>query len=364
MPDKELATRSVFIDTSAYEAKNFQFGQYVLKKLESLLKYEELNLIVTDVTIQEIEKHLREYSSEAVKLVKRFQKEGKFLRNVPELPCHNIFGEITEDMIHSIVTKNFQTFLNTENIETISVSSVDPILIFNKYFAEEAPFGRKGKKSEFPDAFVLEAVNKISEDRSELIYVVSQDKDMKNFCDLHENLVYLEKIDTLIDLTIRNAETLKVPAEFADQVFLHLEANILDEIKARLNNIEFEITDNWDEELSNVDVDSVSIRNRNLLDVDTQHAYYEVEIEVELTAYYSVADYDRSPWDQEDSAYMFVFTNDVVKKHTEKYDFYVELEFIDQIKKNAVILSADFEYQSLTLSDNRSKVISVHENYF
>jgi hypothetical protein len=112
MPDKELASRSVFIDTSAFEAKNFQFGQYALEKLEVFLKSEELNLIITDVTIKEVEKHLKEYSYKAARLVKKLQKDGRFLRNTPELPCHGIFSKITEDMIYNIVIQKFHFFLD------------------------------------------------------------------------------------------------------------------------------------------------------------------------------------------------------------------------------------------------------------
>lgn len=366
MPDKELASRYVFIDTSAYEDKNFQFGQHALGKLEEFLEYEELTLIITDITIKEVEKHLREKAFEAARLVKKIKKDGMFLRNTPDLPCYGIFENISGDDVYDIIYEKFHSFLKIGNVENISINSVKSSIVFDKYFSEKPPFGKKNKKFEFPDAFVLEAVNQASLNMSELIYVVSTDSDMKNFCDCSENLTHLEKVDELIDLTIRNIENLKEPVKFADQIYSYLETKIIDQIKSQLlsGDFENEDLDHWnDEELTDVTTDKVTVQSTKLLDVSETHADYEVEVEVEFTASYSTSDYDRSPWDPEDKAYAFVFTNDVIKKHTETYVFNVALEYLDGIKKNAEISEVYFEFMAFTLSDSHSKIISVSENY-
>jgi len=44
----ELETRLVFLDTSAYENKNYQFGQYALGRLQELIKQEKIHLLITD----------------------------------------------------------------------------------------------------------------------------------------------------------------------------------------------------------------------------------------------------------------------------------------------------------------------------
>jgi len=38
----ELQTRLAFIDTSAFEKKNYQFGQYALGRLQELIEDEKL----------------------------------------------------------------------------------------------------------------------------------------------------------------------------------------------------------------------------------------------------------------------------------------------------------------------------------
>nr|WP_319554184.1 PIN domain-containing protein [uncultured Vibrio sp.] len=46
----ELQTRLVFIDTSAFEKKNYQFGQHSLGRLQELIEDEKIHLLITDVT--------------------------------------------------------------------------------------------------------------------------------------------------------------------------------------------------------------------------------------------------------------------------------------------------------------------------
>lgn len=56
----ELQTRLAFIDTSAFEKKNYQFGQYALGRLQELIEDEKIHLLITDVTRKEIDSHLKE----------------------------------------------------------------------------------------------------------------------------------------------------------------------------------------------------------------------------------------------------------------------------------------------------------------
>lgn len=66
----ELQTRLVFIDTCAYESKNFQFGQHALGRLQELVENEKIHLLITDVTRSEIEAHLHKKSDDAASKIK------------------------------------------------------------------------------------------------------------------------------------------------------------------------------------------------------------------------------------------------------------------------------------------------------
>ncbi len=56
----ELQSRLVFIDTSAFENKNFQFSSHKLDQLCGYLEERKLHLLTTEITILEVKRHLNE----------------------------------------------------------------------------------------------------------------------------------------------------------------------------------------------------------------------------------------------------------------------------------------------------------------
>lgn len=71
----ELITRLVYIDTSAYERKHFQFGLYILEKLQSFASDSKVHVLVTDITRKEIEAHIQKKVEGALKELENFQKK-------------------------------------------------------------------------------------------------------------------------------------------------------------------------------------------------------------------------------------------------------------------------------------------------
>jgi len=101
----KLESRLVFIDTSAYENKNYQFNEHVLGRLCEFLASERLHLLITQITINEIKAHLLAKSEDSARAIKKVQKEAMFLRNTPELACHGIFENVTAADIYNITLK-------------------------------------------------------------------------------------------------------------------------------------------------------------------------------------------------------------------------------------------------------------------
>lgn len=186
---------------------------------------------------------------------------------------------------------------------------------------------------------------------------------MKSYTENYENLLYLESVDEIIDLVIRNDEALAEPARFADTIFGDLEAALLEQAQTYLEEGEFysEIVSSLDDEIVSVDIETISIDNKSLLDVSDEGAEYEVTFNITAIAKYSISDYERSPWDPEDKRYMFVLRNELVQKHLEQYSAYVNIGFTDAIRVNAEILELDFENVSFELSEHGSELIRYTE---
>lgn len=359
----ELQTRLVFIDTSVYENKNYQFGQYALGRLQELVEEEKIHLLITDVTRNEIDSHLRKKSKESASKIKKIQSEAMFLRNTPDLDCHGIFTNVKDVDIYDVISGKFDDFVQNGYVETVDVSTVNPKIVFNAYFNSLPPFDKESKKHEFPDAFALEAIKKVSLERGHSAYIVSSDGDMKSFCEQEDNFIYLEKLDDLIDLIVRSDKAFKEPAKFADEVFEQLLEQIKADALQALEDGEFnyEDADPFDEIINSIAINSVNVEKKNLQNVDAEWAEYEVEFEVVVTANYRVSDYDRSPWDPEDKQYVFVLSNESTVKHKETYTAHLTLAYDDGLKAKAYIEELYFQDTYFELTDNDSEIIHFKE---
>ncbi|WP_324023475.1 PIN domain-containing protein [Aeromonas caviae] len=359
----ELQTRLAFIDTSAFEKKNYQFGQYALGRLQELIEDEKIHLLITDVTRKEIDSHLKRKSEEAASMITKLQKDGMFLRNTPNLDCHGIFTKVKGEDIYTVVSKKFDDFVENGYVETINVSIVNPQLVFDAYFNNHPPFGKESKKHEFPDAFALEAIKQVSLARGNAVYIVSDDGDMKSFCEKEDNFIHLEKVDDLIDLIVRSDKAYKEPAEFADEVFEQL----LDQIKVdalqaiKDGEFNYEHADPFDDIINSIEINSLNVEKKSLQNVGAEGAEYEVEFEVVVTAEYQFSDYDRSPWDPEDKQYVFILSNESIVKHKETYTAHITLAYPDGLKANAHIEELYFQDTYFELTDGDSEVISFKE---
>ncbi|MGO4893567.1 PIN domain-containing protein [Flavobacterium sp. W21_SRS_FM6] len=357
----ELKSRLIFLDTSAYESKNFQFSDHALGTLCDFLESERLHLLITQITINEIKAHLLSKSEESAKAIKKVQKEAMFLRNTPNLACHGIFDKVNVEEIYKIVLQSFEEFLDKSSAEIVDINNVDVSIVFDKYFKSEPPFGGANKKSEFPDAFVLEALCKVSKDRGHTLYVISNDGDMEKYASTLDNMIHLNKVDDLLDLVVRKEEELTKPVKFADSIFEQLEISLINSAKKIISESEFysDEANELDDEIYQIDIESVCISNKKMISVSDEHVEYEIDFEVTLIAHYSIADYDRSPWDPEDKVYMFVLHNLIVKKHREVFSAYVNIDYIDGIRANAQVTEFDFSESAFELNENSSELISM-----
>lgn len=169
----------IFLDTNTYETKNFQFEAYELAKLKEFISSDHVYLLVTDTTVREVKKHLSAKAIEAVSVIKATQKKAMILRNIPDLPWHGIFDSVTAETITDRLLSQFDRYISGPNVEIVPVANADIATVFDAYFAGTPPFDGPGKKAEFPDAFVLDVINKISKNRGHKLYVVSNDGDFK-----------------------------------------------------------------------------------------------------------------------------------------------------------------------------------------
>lgn len=335
----ELKSRIVFLDTNIYEGKNFQFATHMLKSFKQLVDEGEIHLLITDPTIGEVKGHLKTKAEEAIHDVKKIKKSAMILRNVPDMPVYGIFSNITAAEVELELNRLFDEFLDGENVENVSIEKVSATKVFERYFSISAPFGAGEKRKEFADAYVLLALNELSNERRRPVHVITNDRDMHRFSEEFPNLICSESLDELVD-AVNRAKAIE-PAVFADAAFNKVLKEFTEKVDGALSWIEIEIIDeDWesDIELENVTFSGLELMGKVLVSVDEERCVYSVVFSVNANTVETIKDYDRSPFDSEEGRYPFVLET-LVTKSFQAVEFIVELTigYSDRIEDSIYI---------------------------
>lgn len=350
--ENKLKSRLVFIDTCCFISKHFNFGIDSLGRTQRYIEEGKIHLLMPDITKSEIEKKIHLAAEKAhlkLKLVFEKDKENelKIMTVADGLPYSGKPQIPTVDDIFKKIYEKFEEFIDSPNVEIVSTEHVNPKVIFDNYFNSKPPFGKESKKHEFPDAFVLEAIKDISKSRHQTIYVISLDPDLKSYTQLHENLISLDNINNLNSLIIHNDEELKVPAQFADDVFTFMEKDIFNRAFEHFKRAEYQASDIsedlFSDVIDNVTINKLKISEHNLLNVTENNAEYQVIFSVDLKVDFSVPDYDNAIYDREDGRMYNLEYKKFSENYHKEYSAYITLFFEDRIKENAEIYDIKFE---------------------
>lgn len=348
--DNELKSRLVFIDTCIFIGKHFNFGINALGRTQQYLKENKIFLLMPDITKYEIENKIMITAQDAhSKLKYLFKKENsiKMLAVADDLPYSGTPQVPTAEEIYKKIHSKFIEFIELDNVELISTESVNIKTVFDNYFNSNPPFGKGGKKYEFPDAFVLEAIQGISQSRKTDLYVISSDPDLKSYTELHNNLYHLPDINNLFDLINHNDKELEQPALFADNVFRLMEDQIIAKGKEHFEFAEYmasDISDNiFEDVIDLVTVHGVEIAGKNLLSVSETSAEFEIIFRVGLTVNFSVPDHENVIYDRETGTIYNLEYNRFSENYKKEYSANLTIEYEDRIKRHAQIEEFTFE---------------------
>lgn len=151
--------RNVFLDTSVIEGQRFAFRTGKLAALAELVRTGRVACVLTDVTVREVEAHLRGSANEAIEQLHKWQREMPFLRS-PALPnLAPLFEPIAAATTVATVLEDFRSFVRDTKTLVVPCKEVACGPILDAYFTSSAPFAQgKDKKYEFPDAIALSAL--------------------------------------------------------------------------------------------------------------------------------------------------------------------------------------------------------------
>ncbi|TYA89198.1 PIN domain-containing protein [Seonamhaeicola marinus] len=300
-----LKTRNIFIDTETFVANNF-FQNKNLSRLAEFGKMDTVNLYLTEITIKEIQSNIREELQYAQDEINRFKKnianKGRILKNVEEYSKYISLPKLDINVDYDKINEELDKFIETGKITIIPFTTADLRDIIYRYFNREKPFGLGKKKYEFPDAIVLSAIEKWCEEYSCQIYVVSQDKDLKDYTS--KNIIPIPNLRTILNKI--NTQFNNDRLEWINKIFLDSEEIIKEKI---IEKFSFKIKDEiwYDVSIENVEVDEIKLFEPSIVqdnqDIGETIFQFDFDISFSMDVYYS--DHSLSSYDKEDDKWYF-----------------------------------------------------------
>ncbi len=187
-----MPIKTIVLDTEVFVRLKNDFNHSHFRKLKSLPKNEVYNLAITDVTRKEVESKIKHQVEEHFRSLQKFQN-SPLVHRAFELSTFS-FNDLKIAIEKAI--SEFNSFLLSFEIEVISSKSVELWDVLDLYFESRPPFSVK-KKSEFPDAISLMAIEKHLFNKKGI--VISGDCDWESFFNGKENFSVFMSIPELIE---------------------------------------------------------------------------------------------------------------------------------------------------------------------
>lgn len=297
----------VLVDTSAFTEANSDFiglHSALLPSFFSATTEKDIALLTHPILEKEIQKHLEDSS-----IYKNYQNlitlldKCKAVLNLAECNDAKLFKKIAS---FDIKTKTFETFMQNYS-EGIRLNYPDPKIIFDKYFASKPPFSATSKKKhEFPDAFVIEAVQQyLIEHPNEVLLVVSNDGDWEKAFSETDNVIICKSISNAVT-KINKIESV-LSEEIIAEIFKSAYQEMLENIQLSAEGECYSISDYDFAEDFEVDKIEVTYISDTIvpLKITRSSLLIKTMSTISIDGHGIVLDVDNSIWDKEDGAYIF-----------------------------------------------------------
>lgn len=276
----------------------------MFENLARLAESGQARIFVTDIVVREIRAHITADVAKAKQASSKFRKDARILRNLDKAPYENIFADVGEEQAIQTLGAQLEAFLEKVGATVLSTSEVSVEGVFDKYFDKSPPFGEGKKKSEFPDAFTIGALEAWCNNEKEKMYVASTDPDLAPACEQSDCLFVLKKLSEYVNIVQYHDDVLApvVQQKFAD----HLEL-IQDSISQSFCEQEFWL-DDQEGEVEEVHVTEIEAEEFLVLEASPEHAVVDVPYNLKFLAAVSYDDMDSAIHDSEDDIWIPLHT--------------------------------------------------------
>jgi len=334
----EIETRAIFVDTSVFVSTNFG-GSALFRSLVTMANKGGASFILADITIKEVKSNIASSVRESIRELKRLSSKVKILSRSEDSGLSGLFKKYDEDALTEAVWAQLEQDLSLGNLQLVPVANVNPDRVFSRYFQKEAPFADGKKKSEFPDAFAICALEDWCTANSSKLYVLSEDEDWKKACLASPQLIHIALSD-LVEMLWKeeNANRLSFfknnfgkMKEAIEKAFLNAGTVLMDE----------------DGDINSLSINSMEVEIESVIDLPDGVTALVCSAVVDFTADVTFADPNATTYDRESGhTWVWHYKDDSLDR-TEELDVEVKVK------------QKDSDYEVLSVVINSDLPISV-----
>lgn len=289
--------RHVFLDTQVIVAANFDFTEVSkLDRLASTCRAGAVGLHITDVVEEEVRNKIRERIAEIEKGVQALRNKADRLGGTRH-PLQEVLEGVDSGNTVEELLRQFDDYLSRYEVDVIPTVDIPFLDILGQCHEGCPPFGEGKKKSEYPDAFSIEALRRWCRQTGETISIVSADEGFARACAENPAMSHVRALSHVLDLLFQFVQP--TFAERATRVVEGSREGLELLIGKQFESLGFVLMDQ-DGDVESVRVLGVRLFDNSVVDVREDHVLIEIEAEVEFEALVHYGDYGSAVFDSED----------------------------------------------------------------
>lgn len=190
----------VTLDTNVFDGQKLNLKSAAMKSVVSL-KGRPFPFLLSGTVVREVQGHIKKLMEDTLRAVKKAAGQALFAFDTTKPTRAELLDQITGGVgpakAAAVRVDEFVKDCACEVLDDTSL--VDIATVFGAYFDHLPPFSH-GKKTEFPDALALHALDRAATDRGTGFLVVSEDGDWHAFCEKSKQLYLVTKIEKALSL--------------------------------------------------------------------------------------------------------------------------------------------------------------------
>lgn len=359
---------NVTIDTNIFVSNKFNFREdSTMNLLVKYVKQNKIKVILSDIVVREVEKHIVGAGNDVCTLIKKARKTAlkKVSQNfIQGIELDYILEEDPDAVRKKCITLLSQ-FLDDVGAEILKTSTIDLEPIMNDYFNFNWPFEDKDKKrKEFPDAFIAAQIKERFGD-DEVVAIVSDDEGFKKACQNWGNHMFFSTLGELYNAMNKEEQEYSIALDKIKEQ----EKYIIQHVKRCLKHEEcvdvIGISHDKDNIIYGYDYNDITIKNVSNISF-TIHTIDEISsdkivatllIKADIDVICSYEDYENAAWDSETHEYIYVQTKLNLEEHSARFGCRVE---VNRENDNIRIIP----FKAILNSDSRKDIIEIEEDEY